>query len=406
MNSDLQSILKKFGRRQLAVSLLGLVVLLLFAIVFARVYSSGHATSTAKIAGQIIRVRDYRMMLDVLEQARLEHFRSIRFDSPEDRLDFTLPESAALLPRTSTWDKLSTDRIVIESLAANNSEGRSILTFEFDRFLFLPYAVLIWAFVSTLSFLPVTLMRRKLVAQFERELQVRLDSEMKEKRIELAHLVSHDIRSPLSALNMVLAGTSDFTEEKRDIAKKAVRRINDIANNLLQSEKPKLFKQPVAEKTIERLFLTPVIETIFKEKQVQFADRQLISFRMKLVNEEHLFALAEESQLARILSNVLNNAVEAISDKGEISINADATSDPVVIEIHDTGKGLSREHLQRIGQKGFSFGKADGASGSGLGLYHAVKTLERFGGTFAIDSEVGVGTTVTLTLRKAASRHL
>jgi signal transduction histidine kinase len=381
--------------------LLGLVIFQIFAIVFARIYFFGHANGVAKIVGQIIRVRDYRLMVDVLEQARLDHFKSIQFSSPIDHLTFTLPESVAILPVKSAWETLSTDQIEIVSVSVNSSEGQSTLTFNYNRFIFVPYAFAVWLVVSAFAFVPVAVMRRRLVAQFNEDLRNRLDAEIKEKQVELAQLVSHDIRSPLSALNMVLASKGDFTEEKREISKKAVRRINDIANNLLQSNKPKFFKQRAAEETPNRLLLRPVLETIVQEKAFQFSARTNISIRMNLQNIESIFVIAEEADLSRVLSNILNNAIEAIQADGEITIDSSSTSNEVYIEIRDTGRGIPKEHLHHIGRKGYSFGKAGDESGSGLGLYQVYRVIERFGGSVTIHSEVGSGTTVALTLQKA-----
>jgi hypothetical protein len=69
------------------------------------------------------------------------------------------------------------------------------------------------------------------------------------------------------------------------------------------------------------------------------------------------------------------------------------------IEIKDNGKGIPEEVLQRIGERGFSFGKKNSKSGSGLGFYSAREALEMHGGRLNILSKVNKGTSVILLIK-------
>lgn len=79
-------------------------------------------------------------------------------------------------------------------------------------------------------------------------------------------------------------------------------------------------------------------------------------------------------------------------------------SQMVEIYIKDSGKGIPRHLIDKLGQAGLSFGKDNSSqSGNGLGIYHAKKTVELFGGSLKIDSTEGIGTTVYLLLPLANS---
>ena len=71
------------------------------------------------------------------------------------------------------------------------------------------------------------------------------------------------------------------------------------------------------------------------------------------------------------------------------------------ISIKDDGKGTPRNILEKLGQQRVTQGKDGSLSGSGLGVYHARKNIDRFGGQFQISSEEGLGTEVNLILPKA-----
>ena len=96
----------------------------------------------------------------------------------------------------------------------------------------------------------------------------------------------------------------------------------------------------------------------------------------------------------RALSNIIDNAVEALSEKeGKVLIQMNTTHQEISIEIHDDGKGIPSEVLPKLMAEGATFNK-DG--GSGLGLAYAKKTVDALKGSLRIGSQEGEGTTVTL----------
>jgi signal transduction histidine kinase len=98
-----------------------------------------------------------------------------------------------------------------------------------------------------------------------------------------------------------------------------------------------------------------------------------------------------------VLSIVLDNAVEAISGRGTITLRTRALAeDAVVVEIADTGRGIDAAHLDRVFEPGFS--TKGGRVTAGLSLAVAYRILERHAGRIQLSSEPGSGTTVRLTL--------
>lgn len=108
----------------------------------------------------------------------------------------------------------------------------------------------------------------------------------------------------------------------------------------------------------------------------------------------------DAGQLERAVLNVLGNAVKFTPAGGAVTLRARASGDEVLVEVTDTGIGIPPEDLGRLSERFFRAGNATAAAipGSGLGLAIVRGTVERHGGTFAITSEPGVGTTVQLRL--------
>jgi signal transduction histidine kinase len=222
---------------------------------------------------------------------------------------------------------------------------------------------------------------------------------------EMAAQVSHDIRSPLSALNMMLGSLNELPEEKRLIVRSATQRINDIANTLLSSGQraTKSALNGTSDQVSEPIMLVALLDEIVSEKRTQFRARFDVEIHGELNSGYGLFAEINPTEFMRMISNLVNNSVESIDGRGRIVIGISPGNLESVITVRDTGKGMPASLIARLGERGLSEGKRDNSngSGSGLGLYHARKTVEAAGGRVEIESIIGEGTLVILRLPRA-----
>jgi hypothetical protein len=249
------------------------------------------------------------------------------------------------------------------------------------------------------------------------ELEQKLSQQEVHAKIgEISRQVAHDIRSPLSALNMLSSSLKEISEEKRLILRTATQRINDIANELLQKSKFDLnlniteanTKTPIlsdslSPKNLEPIMISALLDTIVSEKRVQYSRRGEIDIHADLTQGYGLFAKIEPSALARVVSNLINNSVEAIPSSGYVRLALTGTKDQILISVKDNGEGIAPTLLSKLGHEGASFGKKGEQSGFGLGLVHARKVLEEAGGQLLIESNLGHGTTISLILPKAST---
>ena len=182
----------------------------------------------------------------------------------------------------------------------------------------------------------------------------------------------------------------------------AVNRIRDIANNLL--EKTRQQAKPSAggpESPLELYLLSCILDPVVTEKRLQFESRPGVHIDLELTPESYgLFARIQPVEFKRMLSNLVNNAVEALGESGSVNVGLLHLDGSVLLTVSDNGKGIPPEILPKLGQRGETHGKP---GGSGLGLFHAKTTAENWGGSLAIVSEEGKGTTVTISLPRAAA---
>ena len=111
-----------------------------------------------------------------------------------------------------------------------------------------------------------------------------------------------------------------------------------------------------------------------------------------------LFSTVNPAKFKRVLSNLINNAVEATESNGKVDVVVSSRESWCVIQVRDNGKGIPPEILRKLGERGASYGKADG---SGLGIFHAHEIINSEGGNLTITSVVNQGTTVTIELPRA-----
>jgi signal transduction histidine kinase/FixJ family two-component response regulator len=264
------------------------------------------------------------------------------------------------------------------------------------------------------------------ISDVERELPLELrslyrklfESKIKEKKREeqiqsqiaqIASQVAHDIRSPLAALDNFVGNIRLLPEDDRVLIRMAVNRIKDIANNLIEKNRERLgFKQSLphldsfgAEDSRSGHLLSSLVESIITEKRLQFRSKIEVEIDFRVDSSSYgFFVAAAPSDFKRVLSNLINNAVEAIDGRGSVNVSTgkDSAKNFVFVRVADSGKGISPAIISKLGERGATFGK-DG--GSGLGLYHARKMVEGWGGRLEVESELGVGTVLTINVPEA-----
>jgi len=257
----------------------------------------------------------------------------------------------------------------------------------------------------------------------EKKLQIKIENSL--QMASLARQVAHDIRSPLAALDMMLGSSlAELPEAKRVVVRGAVERIRDIANNLVQrtpisanrslddvdavgTSRVQVSAPVIPIPCVE--LLAVLLDSLISEKRMQFRSELGVSIEARLGAESYgLFSSVSAVDFKRVLSNLINNAVEALpmSDgrrSGQVWIELRQRERTIELLVNDNGKGIPAEVLPKLGVVGVSFGKdvASSGSGSGLGLAHARSALEAWGGQLLIESALGRGTRVILNLPSA-----
>jgi signal transduction histidine kinase/CheY-like chemotaxis protein len=206
-------------------------------------------------------------------------------------------------------------------------------------------------------------------------------------RAEVAEQVAHDLKSPLAALDMLV---SDATVLAKDPARagKCVERIKDIVQTLSRSA-------AVDHVTSATTRLSPLLDAIIAEKRIQYQARANLTITVKGMPPYGCASNLPPAELKRTLSNLIDNAVEAIIEAGTITVSLESVGREIRFTIADDGRGIPDNIWERLGERGFSYGKA---RGSGLGLWSAIQFAKAHGGSLTWEARRPGGTLVSLML--------
>lgn len=201
--------------------------------------------------------------------------------------------------------------------------------------------------------------------------------------------MAHDIRSPIATLNMITSGLIEFTDQYIPVIRDATGRINDIANDLLKRFSGK------ENEGFSRYSINVINEEIGKiitEKKFQFKDKS-VSFLLSLIEgKSDVYVELNISDFLRVISNLINNSVEAFKNTGIVKIITSLNVDYFHIEVIDNGVGMTKAQLDNA----FVQGVTTKLEGCGLGLFHAKSIINSLNGLIEITSEVNVGTRVSI----------
>jgi signal transduction histidine kinase len=382
--TDLQTSL----RRTLAM-FVGIYFLLLVLVLGLISYSTHTrnerlAHSLALAARNFLVVRDLRQTISVINAGMGSEFDRVQFVEASGSTIFSLPDGASL--RAHESNPFTIDIRIPISTSEDSNAKLGEFHFTYSMIPSLAIATSVWL-LFLLILIPMFYKSRRAIVERHHEI-VRI--QRAEALHDVARQVSHDIRSPLTAIKTVVSMVRDIPEAQRSLLQNASDRIQTIANDLLARNKTQR-----EEIQTERAELNVLFESVVREKKLEFSNKPAIDIRLDVRTLPSVSANMQPALLHRILSNLLNNSIESITSEGHVTLASRENKDGVMIMVNDNGSGISPEVLTQLGQKEITSEKA---SGTGIGILNARRAIEAANGSLSIQSRLGVGTLVTITL--------
>lgn len=222
------------------------------------------------------------------------------------------------------------------------------------------------------------------------------NTELIEARQKMMHTITHELRTPLSAIN----GYADLLEGENDEEKlgsyqanirNASGRMMSQLNMLLNFFRLDCGKE---EANIVPLRLTDIVDTLETEFRKQVESKDIV-FRVRNCNDCVVFG--DKERVIQIGDNLLSNALK-FTRQGVISLTASYSEGKYQLCVEDTGTGFSKKEQARVFKSFERLSNAATQDGFGLGLSIVQSTVDLLGGTIEVESEIGKGSIFTVTI--------
>lgn len=232
-------------------------------------------------------------------------------------------------------------------------------------------------------------------------------SRLEEMRQRFVADVSHELKTPLSSIKAytetLLSGTVDDDAQHRHF----LSRIEEQANRLQQLIQDMLSLARIESGQVPQehvqVRLAPVVARCLADHR-RLAETQQVALTSE-IEEDDLAIRGEEESLRQILDNLINNAVKYTPAGGKVVVAVRRRDNSVELTVADTGVGIAPEHHPRLFQRFYRVDKARSRElgGTGLGLSIVKHLCGTMGGSVAVESEVGKGSTFCVSLPLAGA---
>lgn len=211
--------------------------------------------------------------------------------------------------------------------------------------------------------------------------------------------VSHEIKTPLSVIQSYANALKNETLPK-DMRIKYLNNLQDSCKklNILISNILKLNKlenqrllPELTEFNLSELLVNQIVqfEELIEKKEID----------LECDIEEDLHIKSEESYLELVFNNLISNAIKFTDNKGKIEISLKNIGDKYAIVFKDNGCGMDSDTGSHIFDKFYQGDTSHSKEGNGLGLALVKKVIDIIGGSINVESEIGVGSTFTITIK-------
>lgn len=398
MKTPLEIAIQKTVSRFLLASIILLSAAIALSVIWNRSIKDELSIQAASFVRKGITSKEMRGVIEYLNGVQFSAFTHVSLFTLANEHIITLP------PIFDRKNKVPTvlDQVLYSSITLPiylDTEAKNlaaIAEFTYSRFELVPYAFLIWIFSMFLLTIVFIQAKKKIENEFQKEVRLK-NAELIE---EIAKKVRHNIRSPLASLRAIFIEKMFSPETIYDQGIGVITRLEEIIEGL----KPEnISTQSGAHKSRQSqkkaIFdVSAILRSLIAEKKLI---KRNVSIELKSdLHFSGVYTDISSSELKAMLSNILDNSLQAIGNPGKIEVLLTSDDVSFSIDVIDNGCGISMENLNKVFDQFFTFGKKDG---TGLGLYYAKKLIEESLGNIEISSKLNEGTKLSIILPRIST---
>ncbi len=234
----------------------------------------------------------------------------------------------------------------------------------------------------------------------EKKLHEKLVIQEKMRAIgQLSAGIAHEIRNPLTSIKTFVEllpikyDNPSFREAIKEHVPSEINRLNQIIEDLLDYSRPKAPKKELCNvrEWLDSIFI--LFEPTLRKENIDFS-----------INvDEELTIYADKQQLKQVLVNMILNAIDAMKEQEikRLKISAFANEQFTIIQIEDTGRGMTKQEIEKCYDPFFT----TKPTGVGLGMTISLKLVKENGGDIEMESLYGKGTTIQIILPRSIEKE-
>lgn len=226
-------------------------------------------------------------------------------------------------------------------------------------------------------------------------------SQVEVKRREFLQNVSHELRTPLSYMKGYTGAILDGVVNEPDdiykyvnITNREINRLSRLVNDLLDLAQLEGDSYPMNKSPIP---FAQLVSDVTDRSSLRLEQKGI---HLKMNLDEEAIVLGDSDRLEQVVHNILDNSIRYTDREGTIEVQVQQNEEYTKLVIKDNGRGIPEADLSSITERFYRVDKprTRNEGGVGLGLAIVQQILAKHEAEFHIDSELGVGTAVTLTL--------
>lgn len=237
---------------------------------------------------------------------------------------------------------------------------------------------------------------------FLKRMTQKMKEEGKEIRFQFLSVLSHELKSPINAIEGYLRmmqekQIGDNVDDYKEMIDRSIERIKGMRSLILDLLDLTRMESGKKKRDLRKTDVAEVAKTVIDSIEPLAIQRNI---KIHFETEENTYMNADKSELEIIINNLVSNAVKYNVESGKVFVKIFHSDNQLQIIVQDTGIGMSQEEMDLLFQDFVRIKneKTKYVTGSGLGLSIAKKMTELYGGTIKVESEADKGSTFIVSI--------
>ncbi|WP_350019541.1 ATP-binding protein [Priestia flexa] len=206
---------------------------------------------------------------------------------------------------------------------------------------------------------------------------------------QLAASVAHEIRNPMT----VVKGFLQLFQDNQKLTKSELGYIHLMISEMDRAEVIINDYLSLARPGVKEVDIIDCIVSVTSLVDLLSSYALLTSnIEIEIQTNQLAYVRGNKNEFNQVLLNIMKNGIEAMQDGGKLSVSIDVKDNQVQIAIKDTGEGMTKQELERLGTAFYSLKE----KGTGIGLMVSYQIIEEMRGKITVESEKGKGSTFTI----------